>query len=66
VPLLELATIILGCNNSNLVEKDGTWQTVGDPTEGVLLTAGMKVGGDRKRIGQELPKEYEFPYLLNN
>jgi Ca2+-transporting ATPase len=62
VPLLELATIILGCNNSNLVEKDGTWQTIGDPTEGALLVAGTKAGGDRKRIEQELPKEYEFPF----
>jgi Ca2+-transporting ATPase len=62
MPLLELATIILGCNNSNLVEKDGMWQTVGDPTEGALLAAGMKAGGDRRRIEQELPKEHEFPF----
>ncbi len=61
-PLLELATVILGCNNAHLVEKDGTWQTIGDPTEGALLAAGAKAGGDRSRIEQELPKETEFPF----
>jgi Ca2+-transporting ATPase len=61
-PLLELATVILTCNNAHLVEKDGTWQTVGDPTEGALLAAGAKAGGDMKRIEQELPKQYEFPF----
>jgi len=61
-PLLELATILLACNNAHLVEKDGIWQTVGDPTEGALLAAGTKAGGDQKRIEQELPKEYEFPF----
>lgn len=61
-PLLELATILLACNNAHLVEKDGTWQTVGDPTEGALLAAAAKAGGDRSRIEQELPKEIEFPF----
>jgi len=36
-PLLELATIILGCNNAHLVEEAGTWKVIGDPTEGALL-----------------------------
>jgi P-type Ca2+ transporter type 2C len=61
-PLLELATILLACNNAHLVEKDGTWQTIGDPTEGALLAAAAKAGGDRSRIEQELPKETEFPF----
>ena len=61
-PLLELATVQLGCNNAHLVEKDGTWHTVGDPTEGALLAAGAKAGGDRERIERELPKEHEVPF----
>ena len=44
-PLLELATILLGCNNAHLVQEDGTWKAVGDPTEGALLAAGTKAGG---------------------
>ena len=62
VPLRELATVLLGCNNAHLVEKDGTWNTVGDPTEGALLAAGAKAGGDRKRIEEELPKQHEIPF----
>ncbi|MHB8763681.1 MAG: cation-translocating P-type ATPase [Deferrisomatales bacterium] len=61
-PLLELATIILGCNNAHLVQEGETWITIGDPTEGALLAAGAKAGGDRKRIEEELPKHHEIPF----
>ena len=60
--LLELATILLGCNNAHLVQEEGTWNVIGDPTEGALLAAGAKAGGDRKRIEQELPKQHELPF----
>jgi len=58
----ELATVLLGCNNAHLVDEEGTWKTVGDPTEGALLAAGAKAGGDRKKLEQDLPKEREFPF----
>ncbi len=61
-PLLELANVLLGCNNSHLVQEEGTWKTVGDPTEGALLAAGLKAGGDRERIEKELPKHHEIPF----
>ena len=61
-PLLELATVLLGCNNAHLVQQGGKWTTVGDPTEGALLAAGAKAGGDRKRLDRELPKEHEIPF----
>jgi Ca2+-transporting ATPase len=61
-PLLELAAVLLGCNNAHLVREDGTWKAVGDPTEGALLVAGAKAGGDRTRIEHELPKQREFPF----
>jgi Ca2+-transporting ATPase len=61
-PLLELATVLLGCNNAHLVQEGGTWKTVGDPTEGALLAAGTKAGGDRKRIETDLPKQHEIPF----
>ena len=60
--LLELATILLGCNNAHLVQADGTWRTLGDPTEGALLVAGTKAGGDRERLEKDLPKQREFPF----
>ena len=61
-PLLELATILLGCNNAHLVQDDGAWKVVGDPTEGALLTVGLKAGGNPERIDKELPKEHEIPF----
>ncbi len=61
-PLLELATVLLGCNNAHLVQEEGKWKTVGDPTEGALLAAGLKAGGDRERIEKELPKHHEIPF----
>ena len=61
-PLLELTTVILGCNNAKVVQEEGAWKTVGDPTEGALLAAAAKAGGDRERIEQELPKHHEIPF----
>ncbi len=61
-PLLELATVLLACNNAHLVQEDGIWKTVGDPTEGALLAAGAKAGGDRERIETERPKHHEIPF----
>jgi Ca2+-transporting ATPase len=60
--LRELATVLLGCNNAHLVQEAGIWKTVGDPTEGALLAAGLKAGGDRARIEKELPKHHEIPF----
>ncbi len=61
-PLLELASVLLGCNNARLVQEEGKWKTVGDPTEGALLAAGLKAGGNRERIEKELPKHHEIPF----
>lgn len=61
-PLLEFATVLLGCNNARLAHEKGTWNVVGDPTEGALLVAGSKGGGDRERIERELPKHLEIPF----
>ena len=61
-PLLELATVLLGCNHAHLVQEEGQWKTVGDPTEGALLAAGRKAGGERERIEKERPKHHEIPF----
>ena len=61
-PLLELATVLLGCNNAHLVQEEGAWKVIGDPTEGALLVAGRKAGGDRDHIEKELPKLHENPF----
>ena len=61
-PLLELATVLLGCNNAHLVQEGGAWKVIGDPTEGALLAAGLKAGGNRERLEKELPKQHEIPF----
>ncbi len=61
-PLLELATVLLACNNAHLVQTEGAWQTVGDPTEGALLVAGRKAGADRARLDREQPRHHEIPF----
>jgi P-type Ca2+ transporter type 2C len=61
-PLLELATVILGCNNAHLVQEEGTWKVIGDPTEGALLAAGGKAGGNQERVEKELPRHHEIPF----
>jgi Ca2+-transporting ATPase len=60
--LQALATGLLACNHAHLLEEDGTWKTIGDPTEGALLTAGLKAGGDRARIERECPVHSEIPF----
>jgi len=61
-PLLELATVLVGCNNAHLVLEGGTWRVIGDPTEGALLASGHKAGGNKERLERELPKHHEIPF----
>jgi Ca2+-transporting ATPase len=61
-PLLELAAVLLGCNNAHLVQEAGAWKVVGDPTEGALLAAGVKAGGDPQDLEAKLPRRKEFPF----
>ncbi len=61
-PLGELAAVLLGCNQAHLVEHEGRWRTIGDPTEGALLAVGAKAGGDRVAVEREAPLVREFPF----
>jgi Ca2+-transporting ATPase len=61
-PLLELASVLIGCNDAHLKEENGLWSVVGDPTEGAMLAAGMKAGGSREIMDNEQPKVHEFPF----
>ncbi|HCS64910.1 MAG TPA: cation-translocating P-type ATPase [Cellvibrio sp.] len=65
--LNELATLLMGCNNAHLVEDDGQWKVVGDPTEGALLAAAHKVfngqaGREPASFEQRLPRQHEIPF----
>lgn len=39
-------------NDSELIQKEGLWQVQGDPTEGALITSGLKAGLDRDALLQ--------------
>lgn len=54
--LRELLTAAVLCNGAILKEEDGTWQVIGDPTEGALLVAAAKAG---LRI-EELEPTHQF------
>jgi len=62
VPLGELATVLMACNNSRLVDDNGIWKVIGDPTEGALLAAARKTGIVRERIEEDMPKHFEIPF----
>lgn len=54
------------CNDAHLVEKDGsTWQVLGDPMEGSLLTLGAKGGMKLKSILNEHPRTDEILFEAN-
>ncbi len=70
--LIECLRAGLLCNDSQLVEKDGSWQVQGDPTEGALVTAARKSGifrgtfhktvAEARRL-DSLPFESAFQYM---
>jgi Ca2+-transporting ATPase len=61
-PLREMANVLLGCNNAHLAFDEGAWKVIGDPTEGALLSAGRKAGGDQEQLEREFPKLHEIPF----
>jgi len=52
-PLLELANVLVGCNNAQLVLEQGAWRVIGDPTEGAMLAVGHKAGSSPERVEKE-------------
>ena len=50
------------CNESLLLEKDGSWQVQGDPTEGALLAAAAKGGFHEKDTENRYPRLDSIPF----
>jgi Ca2+-transporting ATPase len=50
------------CNGAQLVEDDGGWRVLGDPTEGAILTAAAKAGIRKERVEEEHPFQDEVPF----
>ncbi len=50
------------CNDSLLLEKDGSWQVQGDPTEGALLASAAKGGFNHKETETLNPRLDSIPF----
>jgi len=62
-PLLEeLARAGILCNDATLSQIDGQWQISGDPTEGALLTMGLKAGLDPAFEQEAWPRTDVIPF----
>jgi len=60
--LSRLLTAAVLCNGAALREENGTWQVVGDPTEGALLVAAAKVRLTKEELECNAPFEEELPF----
>jgi magnesium-transporting ATPase (P-type) len=52
----------LHCNNARLIEDDGSWSVLGDPTEGALLVLAAKGGYDIEAQLRQAPRLRELPF----
>ena len=50
------------CNDAAVIEQDGKWDIVGDPTEGALLVVANKTGLDSARVSELLPRLATIPF----
>jgi magnesium-transporting ATPase (P-type) len=50
------------CNDAQLIEEQGIWQVLGDPTEGALLVLGQKAGFTREVGSAEWPRLDSIPF----
>jgi Ca2+-transporting ATPase len=49
-------------NDSHLQENNGAWVCFGDPTEGALVTSGVKAGIEKKELEEKYPRVGEIPF----
>lgn len=60
--LAAIGRAVLLCNDAALTHVDGSWQVVGDPTEGALLTLAAKAGLDAVFEREALPRTDVIPF----
>jgi magnesium-transporting ATPase (P-type) len=60
-----LAEVMTLCNDANLMQEDGRWKLVGEPTEGAVLVLGRKAGVDGTGWARlaEIPFESATKYM---
>ncbi|MFZ9737845.1 MAG: cation-translocating P-type ATPase [Prochlorotrichaceae cyanobacterium] len=50
------------CNDSSLIEEEGEWSILGDPTEGALVVLAAKLSLQRSTLQKEWPRCGELPF----
>ncbi len=50
------------CNNASLLEENGIWKAIGDPTEAALITLSEKSGMNVEMLKKEFEKVYEYSF----
>jgi len=50
------------CNNARLMQSDGTWEIIGDPTEGCLLTVAKKAGINPEELDKSHQRLHELVF----
>lgn len=65
--LLELIEVMAVCNESRIVEEDGHWKLVGEPTEGALRTLALKASFDAEAYTRVavIPFESENKFMAS-
>lgn len=61
-PFTELLRAGLLCNNARLIETEGGWSVLGDPTEGALVVLAGKGGLRHEEEAARLPRLAELPF----
>jgi len=63
MPLLkEILKSGLLCNDSKLVHTEDTWLVEGDPTEGALISSGLKASFTLESLNMEFPRSDTIPF----
>ncbi len=60
--LLHVLQASMLCNHAHLIQEEGHWKIVGDPTEGALLVAAEKAGLKKEVLEQEYLVIGEIPF----
>nr|MBS0022276.1 cation-transporting P-type ATPase [Gammaproteobacteria bacterium] len=60
--LADIGRVGLLCNDAALEQSDGQWRLSGDPTEGALITLGLKAGQNPAFEAESLPRTDVIPF----
>ena len=60
--VVELLRASILCNDSTLLQKEGQWTIVGDPTEAALVVAGRKLGLDEVLLREAYQRRHVIPF----